>query len=183
MPIAWITGASGAGKTSVAAELRVRGWRAFDTDSEPGLARWIDESGKVVDRPDQPTVEWLSQNRWVWDPNWFEVLTSEVGGEWLVLCGNASNELDFLEWMDRVLLLEIDTHTMLRRLDDELRDNDFGTVGDTRELLVRWLPGYQKRIRSLPAEVIDATAPLNVVVDSVVSALVSEAKITREGPT
>lgn len=175
MPIAWITGVSGAGKTSVAAELRQRGWRALDTDGEPGLARWIDPRGNVVERPDEPTEEWLSKNRWAWDASRFDELVSQIGSERVVLCGNASNELEFLERMDRILLLEIDANTMVRRLDDERRVNDFGTVGDTRDLLIRWLPGYQQRIRSLGAAVIDATASIDVVVESVLSALAPKA--------
>lgn len=49
------------------------------------------------------------------------------------------------------------------------RDNDFGRAGDTRALLRRWLPGYQARMRTGGAEVVDATAPLVSVIESILS--------------
>ena len=171
MPTALITGSSGAGKTSVAAELARRGWRAIDTDIEPGLARWEGPDGAVVERPKHPSHEWLAVYRWAWDAARFEDLVAEVGPGWLVLCGNSSNATDFIERIDRIVLLEIDVATMLRRLDKDTRDNDFGAVGDTRDQLIRWLPGYQERLRAIGADVIDATGPLDAVVEAVESRL------------
>jgi thymidylate kinase len=68
-----------------------------------------------------------------------------------------------------VILLEIDEPTMLRRLDEPSRDNDFGRTGDTLALLRRWLPDYQARMRTLGVEVVDATRPLESVVESILT--------------
>ena len=45
-----------------------------------------------------------------------------------------------------MFLLEIDEPTMLARVDAR-PDNDWGRIGDTREYLRRFLPGYQGRLR------------------------------------
>ena len=50
MPLIWITGISGSGKSAVRRELRDRGYVAFGTD-EDDLAHWIDtETGEVTRR-------------------------------------------------------------------------------------------------------------------------------------
>jgi thymidylate kinase len=67
-----------------------------------------------------------------------------------------------------MLLLEIDEPTMLARLDAR-PDNDWGRIGDTREYLRRFLPGYQARLRAFGAIPIDARQSLGQVVDAILS--------------
>ena len=57
----------------------------------------------------------------------------------------------------------------LARLDAPGRDNDWGRIGDTREYLRRRLPEYQDRLRAFGAIPIDATLPLDHVVDAILS--------------
>ncbi|MFI6316226.1 hypothetical protein ACIBG8_01835 [Nonomuraea sp. NPDC050556] len=163
-----ITGGSGSGKTAVAGELTLRGRAAIDADADPLLARFVDEAGRVVERPAAPGWGWLTRHRWEWDPLRLETLLS-AADRGLYVCGNASNETDFLHRFDRVILLEIDEPTMLRRLDEPSRENDFGRTGDTRLLLRRWLPDYQARMRALGVEVVDATRSLESVLESILT--------------
>jgi thymidylate kinase len=77
-----------------------------------------------------------------------------------------------MELADRfthMFLLEIDESTMLARLDAPDRDNDWGRIGDTREYLRLRLPEYQDRLRAFGAIPIDATQPLDHVVDAILS--------------
>ena len=67
-----------------------------------------------------------------------------------------------------MFLLEIDEPTMLARIDAR-QDNDWGRIGDTREYLRRFLPGYQARLRAFGAIPIDAKQPLDQVVDAILS--------------
>jgi thymidylate kinase len=67
-----------------------------------------------------------------------------------------------------VFLLEIDEPTMLARIDAR-QDNDWGRIGDTREHLCRFLPGYQARLRASGVIPIDARQPLEQVVDAILS--------------
>jgi thymidylate kinase len=67
-----------------------------------------------------------------------------------------------------VFLLEIDEPTMLARLAAR-PDNDWGRIGDTREHLRRFLPGYQERLRASGAIPVDARQPLDRVVDAIPS--------------
>jgi thymidylate kinase len=67
-----------------------------------------------------------------------------------------------------VFLLEIDEPTMLARLDTR-PNNDWGRIGDTREHLRRFLPGYQARLRAFGVIPVDARQPLGQVVDAILS--------------
>ena len=165
-----ITGGSGAGKSSVAAMLADRGLVAIDADSDQELARWVDASGRVADRPAEPDAAWLRQHQWAWDPRRLDELISAADPATLFVCGNAANEISLMDRFDRVLLLVIDEPTMLARLDEPGRDNDFGCAGDTRELLRRWLPGYQACMHAHGAIPIDATKPLHQVTDTILTA-------------
>lgn len=87
----------------------------------------------------------------------------------LYICGGAANELELADRFTQVFLLEIDEPTMLARIDAR-EDNDWGRIGDTREYLRRFLPGYQARLRAFGAIPIDARKPLDQVVDAILSA-------------
>lgn len=166
-----ITGGSGSGKTTVAAELGRRGRLSIDADADESLARWVDRAGRVVCPPAASGLRWLARHRWEWDPVRLEEILTAAGraGQTLYVCGNASNETGFFHRFDRVILLEIDEATMLRRLDEPSRGNDFGRVGETRALLRRWLPGYQARMRARGVAVVDATAALESVIESILA--------------
>ena len=49
------------------------------------------------------------------------------------------------------------------------RDNDCGRTGGTREVLRRWLPGYQARMRAFGALPMDARKPLDQVTDAILA--------------
>jgi hypothetical protein len=55
-----------------------------------------------------------------------------------------------------------------RRIDAR-QDNDWGRIGDTREYLRRFLPGYHARLRGSGVIPIDASAFLDHVVDAILS--------------
>ena len=164
-----VTGGSGAGKTSVAAELARRGRASIDADDDPALARFVNPAGAVAECPAAPDFAWLARHHWEWNPARLDELISAAEPATLFVCGNAANETDLADRFTRVFLLEIDVPTMLVRLDAPSRDNDFGRTGDTRELLRRWLPGYQARMRAFGAIPIDARKPLDQVTDAILT--------------
>ena len=148
-----------------------RGRLSIDADADESLARFVDPAGRVVCCPAAPDLGWLDRHPWEWDPVRLQEILAAAGraGRTLYVCGNASNQTGFFRRFDHVILLEIDEPTMLRRLDEPSRDNDFGRVSDTRAALRRWLPDYQARMRACGAAVVDATAPLESVIESILS--------------
>jgi hypothetical protein len=168
MSAVMITGCSGAGKTTIAAVLARRGLAAIDADDDPLLARSVDAAGNVVEEePAAPDCAWLARHSWAWNPARLDELIGAAPAT-LYVCGGAANELELADRFTQVFLLEIDEPTMLARIDAR-QDNDWGRIGDTREYLRRFLPGYQARLRASGAIPIDARQPLHQVVDAILS--------------
>ncbi|SEQ97133.1 ATP-binding protein [Actinokineospora terrae] len=163
MGIVLVTGCSGSGKTSVAAELTRRGLVAVDADT--ALAMWLDRDGRPVELPDDTTFEWLSEHDWSWDLSLLDELAARPGT--LYVCGNAGNVGKAWPRFDRAYLLVIDEATMLSRLDYPHRDHDFGRSPGQRAWLRDWRPRYQAEVAGLGAIPVDATQALNTVVDEI----------------
>jgi hypothetical protein len=163
-----ITGCSGAGKTTIAGALARRGLTAIDADDDPRLARSVDPAGHVVEEPEEPDLAWLSRHSWAWDPARLDELIAAAGPDTLYVCGGAANEIELAGRFTLVFLLEIDEPTMLARVDAR-PNNDWGRIGDTREYLRRFLPGYQAGLRASGVIPIDARQPLDQVVDAILS--------------
>jgi adenylate kinase family enzyme len=163
-----ITGCSGAGKSTIASVLAGHGLAAIDSDDDPLLARSVDAAGNVVDEPAQPDLAWLSRHSWAWDPVRLDAVIRAAGPATLYVCGGAANELELADRFTQLFLLEIDEPTMLVRIDAR-EDNDWGRIGDTREHLRRFLPGYQARLRAFGAIPVDARQPLDQVVDAILA--------------
>ncbi len=163
-----ITGCSGAGKTTIAAVLARRGLAAIDADDDPLLARSVDAAGNVVEEPEQPDFAWLSRHSWAWNPARLDELIRAAAPATLYVCGGAANELELADRFTQMFLLEIDEPAMLARIDAR-QDNDWGRIGDTREYLRRFLPGYQARLRASGAIPIDARQPPGQVADAILS--------------
>ena len=165
-----ITGCSGAGKTTIAAELARQGLTCIDADEDALLARSVDAAGHVVEEPEAPDLAWLARHYWAWDPARLDELIAAAAPATLYVCGGAANELELADRFTHVFLLEIDEPTMLARVDAR-EDNDWGRIGDTREHLRRFLPGYQARLRASGAIAIDARQPLDQVIAAILSHL------------
>jgi hypothetical protein len=165
-----ITGCSAAGKSTIAPLLARRGLASLDADDDPVLARFVDGSGNVVvEEPAAPDLDWLSRHSWAWDPARLDELIAASAPAALYVCGGAANELELADRFTHMFLLEIDEPTMLARLDARRDYHDWGHIGDTREHLRRFLPGYQARLRAFGTIPIDATQPLGQVVDAILS--------------
>ncbi|HTW03351.1 MAG TPA: hypothetical protein VMF87_23815 [Streptosporangiaceae bacterium] len=165
-----ITGISAAGKSTIAAALARRGLTAIDADNDPFLAGMVDAAGVVAaEEPAAPDLAWLARHSWAWNPARLDELIRAAAPATLYVCGGAANELELADRFSHVFLLEIDERTMLERLDAPSRDNEWGRIGDTREDLRRRRPLLQERLLAAGAIPIDATQPLDQVVDAILS--------------
>jgi gluconate kinase len=164
-----IAGCSGAGKSTIAAELARRGLVSIDADNDPLLARFVDPAGAVAEMPAAPDFAWIAQHPWAWDPARLDELIRDAAPATLFVCGGADNGQELADRFTQVFLLEIDEPTMLARLDARRDYHDWGRIGDTREHLRQMLPALQDRLRASGAVPVDARQPLNQVVDAILS--------------
>ncbi|BFU47578.1 hypothetical protein [Krasilnikovia sp. MM14-A1004] len=155
-----VTGATGAGKSTVVRGLRERGHRAISLDADPRLCAWTDAAGRRVERPAAPDAAWLATHRWTWDPlRLDEIVTAETAADaapavWL--CGYAANAAELADRFDAVFLLDIDLATMRHRLRDRV-GNDFGRAGATLDAADTYYREFTRAWRGRGAVTIDAS--------------------------
>ncbi|MAU00126.1 MAG: nucleoside kinase [Anaerolineaceae bacterium] len=153
-----IEGVSCAGKTTVCDELLRRGYHTIHGDRE--LAYFGDlETGEPLD-------DCASQNRsWIWDVEKVKALLADQSHAASFFCGGSRNSDRFLDLFDEVFVLEIDLDTLNRRLAARPEDEWGGTASEG-ESFAR-LQHETKEGLPQNAVIIDATAPLSSVVDTI----------------
>lgn len=158
-----IEGGSGTGKTSVCEELARRGYHAVHGDRE--LAYQGDpETGA----PTEDVTGLAVHDHHLWRVDKVKELVADQREPVTFFCGGSRNFAKFIDLFDRVFLLEIDTETLARRLDDRQED-EWGGQGRQaeRDLILR----LHRTKADIPRGgiAIDATAPLAHVVDEILT--------------
>jgi adenylate kinase family enzyme len=163
-----IEGVSGAGKTAVCKELQRRGYHAINGDRE--LAYLGDpETGEPTDGlTPEPSAIFRSEHH-IWDVAKVKTLVANQDEAATFFCGDSRNFPKFIDSFDRVFVLEIDLDTLNRRIDERvaLDPTDWGAKPAERELIAIL---YQTK-QAIPSGgvTIDATRPLEQVVDEILS--------------
>ena len=163
-----IEGVSGTGKTAVCTELQWRGYQAIHGDREL-VYRGDPETGlPTAPETDTPTATWMSEHH-IWDVEKVKTLVANRGEAASFFCGNSRNSSKVIELFDGVFVLEVDLDTMNRRIDERvaLDPTDWGGKPEERELAVR----LHQTKEDIPKNgiIIDATRPLEQVVDEILS--------------
>ena len=163
-----IEGVSGTGKTTVATELQRRGYHVVHGDRD--LAYYGDpQTGEPLDGPAQERVKHdieFGQRHWVWDVRKLKSLIADRRFAQSFFCGGSRNFDQFIALFDRVFVLDVDLDTLKRRLSERPED-EFGGKPNEQELIVR-LHATKEDIPKGDIA-IDATAPIERVVDQILS--------------
>jgi thymidylate kinase len=162
-----IEGVSGTGKTAVCHELRRRGYHAINGDRE--LAYQGDpKTGEPVDGLARESVTdpvaW-GHTHHIWDADKVKSLVADQGNAISFFCGGSRNFYRFIDLFDGVFVLDVDLDTLNRRLAQRPED-EFGGRPSERALIVRLHATKEDTPKGV---VIDATAPLESVVDEILA--------------
>lgn len=147
-----ITGMSGTGKTTVLAELAGRGFPVVDTDS--------DEWSHWVVQPD-------GSRDWVWRADAIGELLAAFQGRDLFVAGCKSNQGDFYDSFEHVVLFTAPVHVMLERI-ARRTDNPYGKSPAEREEILRNVDEVQPLLRNGVTVEIETTVPAWEVADDLV---------------
>jgi len=150
-----IEGVSGTGKSSVCEELQRRGYRAIHGDRE--LAYQGDpDTGK-------PMAGFAHEHH-MWHVAKVKALIANQDEAVTFFCGGSRNSSNFIDLFDGVFVLEVDSDTLKRRL-DERTENEWGGKPAERELILR----LHETKEDIPANGIPivATEPVARVVDEI----------------
>jgi len=148
-----VEGLSGTGKSSVYEELIRRGYKAVSTDRA-----WAYHAQPGTGLPGGP----MHHDNWMWDQQRAISELESAEPEVLFVCGSSRNRDDFLPYFAKVFNLRIDDATMRHRLQNRT-NNEFGKQHEDVELMLEL---NRREARPAGAIDIDATQPLNQVVDT-----------------
>jgi hypothetical protein len=169
VPLVWVTGNSGAGKSTVCEVLKGRGELAFDADWE-GFSHWVDRGGGQVahDPPDPVPGGWLDRYGWQISRGEVAALAGRLGGATGFLCGSAENEAEVWDLFDLVVCLVIDTGTLRERLRTRT-GNAFGRHPEELAAAVDANEATEADYRRLGATIIDGTRAPGEVADAILA--------------
>lgn len=162
-----IEGVSGTGKTSVAEELARRGYHVIHGDrtlahrGDPATGRPLD--GPYAGR--EADLLW-QHDHWIWPVATVRSLATDRRHGVTFFCGGSRNHRQFIDVFDGVFVLEVDPGTLRDRLAKRPSD-EFGGGPAERDLVM--LLHATKAGLPETAMVIDATAPLECVVDDILA--------------
>jgi shikimate kinase len=145
-----LTGMSGTGKSSALAELAKRGFEVVDTD-EGGWSVWSNAVGGYV-----------------WDEGRIAALLAREEGSTLFVSGTVSNQGRFYPRFDAVVLLSAPVEVLLNRITTRAT-NDYGKSREERDFILRHLAEVEPLLRATCTHEVDATQPLEVVVEQLVA--------------
>lgn len=171
MALVYVTGASGAGKSTVRIELQRRGYLAFGSD-EDGLARWFDRNGTEVSMPANPSARddtWFADNTYRLPPETVRRLGQKVGDGVGFICGTVGNDNEIWDLFTAVVSLSVNADTVRRRLGG--RVNSFGSTDDELARVLAWHASVDADNARYGAVLIDASGPVEDVVDELLTAL------------
>ena len=141
---------SGAGKSTALDELGRRGFRVVDTDS-PAWSEWIPGVGE-----------------WLWREDRIAVLLASEDDDVLYVSGCMSNQGKFYHRFDAVVLLSAPLEVILERVANRTT-NDYGKGPGELDLIRFHLDSVEPLLRATCTHEIDASRPLDDVVDALVA--------------
>jgi broad-specificity NMP kinase len=163
----YITGIAGTGKTTVSEELQKRGFYTISIDETDDLCSWVDrETNEKVQGKAELTREFTSKHQWVCDADYLKKLMN-VDEEIIFVLGITSNQSEYLDVFNTVLLLQCKPEVFLERLKNRT-NNTFGKDKAIRDHMLDWYEGFETRLIAKGASPIDASLPIDKVVDEVI---------------
>jgi hypothetical protein len=184
MALVYVTGGSGAGKSTVRIELQRRGYLAFGSD-EDGLARWFDNNtGAEVTMPTDPSDRddtWFADNSYRLPPETVRKIGQRVGDDVGFICGTVGNDNEIWDLFTAVVSLSVDADTVRRRLAGRM--NSFGSTEDEMTRVLAWHANVDADNSRFGAVLIDASGPVAEVVDELLTALdLPRLSVSKQAP-
>jgi thymidylate kinase len=171
MPLYYITGVSGSGKSTVLAELKRRGLEAYGTDEDNLAAFYHTETGTKTPAfipAEARTQEWRKYHEWKVPVETIEKLRRQATHHPFFFCGVVANDAEFWDKFEQVFCLYVPPEEIKRRI--EVRaDNDFGKNPHELATILEWAAYSKKQYEELGALLIDGTQSTEKIVDEILA--------------
>jgi dephospho-CoA kinase len=169
MPVVWITGSPGTGKSRVLEALVARGFIAFDADK--GIARWRDRSsGEAVWAPPARTrpATWHRDFTRRLERDRVQEIIENAGDSIASLCGVVENDAELWDLFAKVVYLVLDEAPLRDRLLARTT-NDYGKEPSQLVGTLRRNASFEAKYRSIGAVMLDASQTVDSVVESILA--------------
>ncbi|NUP52494.1 MAG: AAA family ATPase [Catenulispora sp.] len=169
MPLVWVTGSPGVGKSTVCALLKSRGLAAVDADWD-GYNHWVDRtSGHVVVDPPYPVpAGWHRRFAWKISRAQVEALAAGTAENGTFLFGSVENEVEVWDLFDLAVCLVADDQTLRNRLLTRTT-NTYGKHPEELAVTLERNEGMESTYRSLGATILEGTRPAGEVADAILA--------------
>ena len=168
MSLVYVTGISGSGKSAVYNELKKRDYQVYGID-EDKLAGWYNNTTGAVEgyrKPEDRTEEWRRQVTYKIPRQRIESIAKDSKDQTMFLCGVAENDTELWNLFSKVFALTVDDNTLEHRITTRT-SNDFGKLPHELAGILKWNKDYVEGYQQLGAVMIDATQPIEKVVDDI----------------
>ena len=168
MPLYYITGIAGSGKSTVLSELRDRGFEAYDVDERgPVTAKWHNDTTGFIHpkssvKKEDRTPEFLAAHSWRVPRQEVIELAQHAATKTIFLGGSIANETE-LDLFSAVFALVIDDNTLKHRLTTRT-NNDWGQNPHELELTLAQNHTLFETYRQFKYIVINADHPIYTIV-------------------
>lgn len=170
MPLIYITGIPGSGKSTVRLELLSRSYEAYGGVEDNLAAFYNVDTGEHVDGwmpSNKRTKEWNGQHAWKIPRETIQKLKDTSKDKTIFLCAVTKNDKSELwDLFDLVIALTIDEETLRSRLLTRT-NNDVGKTEHELKVLVERQKGIAEEYENLGAILVDATQSIENVVSEV----------------
>lgn len=168
MPLVYITGVSGSGKSTVRNALQKLGYTAYDVDDTAISGVFDNNAGEKIAMPpvDQRNPQWFAEHNWLIMPEAVAKLKAESRDRLIFLCGAAHNDREFWQSFDKAICLDVSEAALRQRI-AERQDNDYGKNKQELQSILDWHKNATAAYKKLGAYVVDANLPLDIVIKKI----------------
>ncbi|SRR6266702_1817770 len=168
MPLIYITGIEAAGKSTSTLELKKRGYETYDIDH--GIAGYFNkntgESSDGATDAEKHSPHWHKDNTYMMDRQQVEGYAKQAKDKAIFLCGTTQSDEVVLDLFDKVIYLYLDEETLKQRMARRV-EGEFGFAPHEKEVILSWRVSSKDKYRKLGATMIDASLPIQEVVDAI----------------
>lgn len=164
-----ITGVAGTGKSTIAKQLRKRGYAAYDT--EEGFSYYIDKrTGERCAYPKQPSPEWYQNHERVFDEKVLMNLLKKHSAEPLFIASITANQAKYYDQFDKIFLLTAPDEVIVHRLGTRT-NNYFGRHPLDLQRVIGRHQQFDDELKAIGAQPVDSTKPIAAIAGEIISAV------------